>query len=74
MTSDQVVVEILREQILSRQSALFVEVTNCNLDYGATCHMMPEISGFIPDLLKHIVKYIEVADVHQVTEKQKGKV
>ena len=41
-----------------------LQLTNWILDYGATCHMTPEVSDFIPDSLKDTDKYIEVADGH----------
>ena len=36
--------------------------------------MTPEVSDFIPGSLEHIDKYIEVADRHHFTAKQKGRV
>ena len=36
--------------------------------------MTPEISDFIPGTLDDTDKYIEVADGHHVTAKQKGQV
>ena len=50
------------------------KLTNWILDSGATCHMTPEVSHFIPGSLEDTDKYIEVADGHHVTEKQKGQV
>ena len=50
------------------------QLTNWILDSGATCHMAPEVSNFIPDLLEDTDKHIEVADGHHVTAKQKGQV
>ena len=44
------------------------------LDSGSTCHMTPEVSYFIPRSLEDKDKYIEVADGHHVTAKQKGQV
>ena len=49
-------------------------LTNWILDLGASCHMTPEVSDFIPGSLEYTDKYIEVADGHHVTEKQKGQV
>ena len=46
--------------------------TNWILYSGASCHMTPEVSDFIPGTLKDTDKYIEVADGHPVTTKQKG--
>ena len=50
------------------------QLTNWILDLGATCHMTPEVSDFIPGTLEDTDKYIEVADGHHVTAKQKGRV
>ena len=50
------------------------QLTNWILDSGAMCHMTPELSDFIPGSLEDTDKYIEVADRHHVTAKQKGKV
>ena len=36
--------------------------------------MTPEVSDFIPETLEDTDKYIEVADGHHVTAKQKGQV
>ena len=47
------------------------QLTNWILDSGATCHMTPEVSDFIPGLLEDRDKRIEVADRHHVTAKQK---
>ena len=51
-----------------------LQLTNWILDSGATCHMTPEVSDFIPGSLEDTDKYIEVADSHHVTAKQKGQV
>ena len=50
------------------------QLTNWILDYGATCHMTPEVSDFITCSLEDTDKQIEVADRHNVTEKQNGQV
>ena len=50
------------------------QLTNWILDSGETCHMTPEISDFVPGSLEDTDKYIEVADGHHVTAKQKGQV
>ena len=50
------------------------QFTNQILDAGATCHMTPEVSDLIPGTLEDTDKYIEVADGHHVTAKQKGQV
>ena len=47
------------------------QLTNWILDSGATCHMIPEVSDFIPGSLEDRDKQIEFADRHHVTAKQK---
>ena len=47
------------------------QLTNWILDLGETCNMTPEVSDFIPRALEDTDKYIEVADRHHVTAKQK---
>ena len=44
------------------------------MDSGATCHMTPEVADFIPGSVEDTDKFIEVADGHHVTAKQKGSV
>ena len=51
-----------------------LQLTNCILDSGATCHMTPQVSDFIPGSLEDTDKYIEVAEEHHVTAKEKGQV
>ena len=51
-----------------------LQLTNWNMDYGATCHMIPAVSYFIPASLEDTDKHIEVEDENQVTMKQKGQV
>ena len=34
------------------------QLTNWILDYGATCHMTPEVSYFITGILDYMDKYI----------------
>ena len=46
-------------------------LTNWILISGATCHMTPEVTDFVPLSLEDTDKFIEVADGHHVTEKQK---
>ena len=46
-----------------------LQLTNWILNSGATCHITPEVSDFIPGLLEDTDKYIEVADEHHVTAK-----
>ena len=50
------------------------QLTNWILYSGATCHMTPEVTDFIPGSLEDTNKYIEVADGHHVIAKQKGSV
>ena len=50
------------------------QLTNWILDSGATCHMTPEVKDFIPGSLEDTDKFIEVADGHHVTAKQKSSV
>ena len=45
------------------------QLTNWILDSGATCHMTPQVLGFIPGSLEDIDKYIEVEDGHHVKAK-----
>ena len=46
------------------------QLTNWILDLGATCHITPEVSDFIPGTLEDMDKCIEVADGHHVTTKK----
>ena len=48
------------------------QLTSWILDSGATCHTTPEVSDFIPESLEDTDKYIEVAEGHHVTAKQKS--
>ena len=50
------------------------QLTNYILDSGATCHMTPEVTDFIPGSLEDTDKFIEVADGHHIAAKQKGSV
>ena len=50
------------------------QLTNWILDSGATCHMTLEFTYFIPGSLEDTDKFIEVADRHHVTAKQKSQV
>ena len=50
-----------------------LQLTNWILDYGSTCHIIPEVSDFIIGSLEDTDKKIEVADGHHVTSKQKIK-
>ena len=47
-----------------------LQLTNWILDSGATCHITPEVSDYIPGTLEDMDKYIEVADGHHVTSKK----
>ena len=51
-----------------------LQLTNWILDSGATCHMTPHISDFIPGSLEYTDKYTEFARGHHVMAKQKGQV
>ena len=51
-----------------------LQLTNWILDSGATCQMTPEVSDFIPGSLEDMDNYVEVADEHHVTAKQKSQV
>ena len=51
-----------------------LQLTNWILDSGATCHMTPEVTDFIPRSLEDTDKCIKVADGHHVTAKQKRSV
>ena len=48
-----------------------LQLTNWILNSGATCHMTPEVTDFIPGSLEDTDKFIEVADGHHVTAKKK---
>ena len=50
------------------------QLTNWVLNSGATCHMTPEVSDFIPGWLEDTDKHIEVEDGHHVTAEKKGQV
>ena len=49
------------------------QLINWILDSGATCHMMPQVSDFIPGWFEDMDEYIEVEDGHHVTKNKKGK-
>ena len=51
-----------------------LQLTTWILYLGDPCHMKTEVSYFIPKSLEDTDKYIEVADGHHVTAKQKGQV
>ena len=48
-----------------------LQLTNWILDPGAMCHMTPKVTDFNPGSLEDTDKFIEVADGHHFTEKQK---
>ena len=58
----------------SRVFSDILQWTNWILDSGAKFHMTPQVSYFIPGSLEDMDKHIEVADVHHITENQKGQV
>ena len=62
------------EETSSRDFGDSFQFTNWISYSGATCHMIPQISDFIPGLLEDTDKYIEVLDGHQVVAKKKGTV
>ena len=49
-----------------------LQLTNWVLYSGATCHITPDISDFIPVSMVETNKYIEVADGNFFTAKQTG--
>ena len=42
------------------------QLTHWILDSETTCHMTPQVLGFIPGLLEDTDKHIEVVDGHHV--------
>ena len=46
--------------------------TNWVLYLEATCHMTPQVYDFIPGSLEDMDKYIEVKEIHYVTDNQNG--
>ena len=62
------------DESYSRDCGDSSQLTNWVLDSGATCHMTPQVSDFIPRLLEYTDKYIKVMDGHHVMAKQKGQV
>ena len=54
------------EKCPSRNLGDSSQSTNWILDSGATCHMMPEFSDFIPGLLDDTNTHTEIADRHHV--------
>ena len=51
-----------------------LQLTNYILDSGSNCHMIPDISYFIPGSLVEKDKYIKVSYRHFITAKQSGRV
>ena len=62
------------EEGTGRDFGYSLQMTNWILDSGVTCQITLEVSDFIPGSLLETEKYIEVADWHFVTAKQKGRV
>ena len=59
-------------EIPSRYFGDRLQLNNCILDSGATCHMTLNILDFIPSSLVETDKYIKFVDGNFVTEKQIG--
>ena len=57
-----------------RDFGYILQCTNWILYSGEMCHMTPQVSDFIPGSLEDTDKYIEIADGHYFTTKQKGQV
>ena len=62
------------EEIPSRDFGESFQLTDWILDLGATCHMKPQVSDFIPGSLEDTDKHIEVVDGNHVMAKQKRQV
>ena len=62
------------DKIPSRYFGDSSQLTNWILDSGATYHITPQVSDFIPGSLEYTDKYIEFSHGHYVTDKKKGKV
>ena len=60
------------DEIPSRNFGDSQQLTNWVLDSGASYHMTPQVSDFIPCSLEDTNKHIEFADGYHVTTKQKG--
>ena len=56
------------EKIRSRDFCNSSQFTNWIPYVGATYHMTPQVSDFIPDSLNDTDKHIEVTDEHRITE------
>ena len=57
----------------SRDFGDSLKFTNWVLDSGATCHMIPHVSGVFTGLLEDIHTHIKVVDGYHIVAKQKGK-
>ena len=57
-------------EITRRDLGHGLQLTNCILEIGVTCHMKPEISDFISVSLVETDKYIEVVYGHFFISKQ----
>ena len=57
------------DECLSGNFGYSLLLTNWILDSGATWHMTPEVSDFIPGLLEDMDKHIEVADGYHIKNK-----
>ena len=51
-----------------------LQLTDWILDSGTTCHMTPQVSGFIPGALVDTDKYIKFYYVYHVTMNKKVQV
>ena len=68
---NKIALELLNQRLGHRFTrSLLVRYTSRFL--GATCHMTPEVSDFIPCSLEYTDKHIEVADGHHVMTGGKG--
>ena len=61
--SDQKIYELMArmsgiDKYPSRNLGDSSQLTNCVLDSGATCHMTPEVSYFIPVSLEYTYKHV----------------
>ena len=57
------------DEYLSGNFGDISQLTNWILDSGATCHMTPQVSDFIPGSLEDTDKHIEVAYGHHIIVK-----
>ena len=61
------------DECSSRDFGESSQFTNWILDSEATCHMTPQVLGFVLVSLEDTDKQIEVTERHHVTSKQKDK-